>query len=267
MRLPCLYLALLLLAAGWTSSAAAAPEAAEKPAADPLDGKLLDDLSDDLLDDLNADLKTQPKKPATAGEEPPAGMDPLDEQYLEDNPLIKQLLDELQGELPGGEDIGQQEQDPFVKIGNKMRTAGELIDGRDSAKKTQQLQQQIVSDLDKLIKDIKRRARQQSSSSSQNQQASSGRKTPRQPGQKPAGSARGQTAKQPARDSEDRVGKTKGKVDVEALTRLMKDRWGELPPKIREEMLQLPAEQFLPKYELQLEKYFKRLAEQQGNER
>ena len=43
----------------------------------------------------------------------------------------------------------------------------------------------------------------------------------------------------------------------------MKDVWGQLPAREREQMLQSPPEQFLPKYELLLEKYYKRLADEQ----
>ncbi len=35
---------------------------------------------------------------------------------------------------------------------------------------------------------------------------------------------------------------------------------GALPERAREQMLQLPAEEFLPKYELEIEDYFRRLA-------
>jgi hypothetical protein len=38
--------------------------------------------------------------------------------------------------------------------------------------------------------------------------------------------------------------------------------WGDLPERERDEMLQLqPPEEFLPKYELLIEAYFRRLAE------
>ena len=42
---------------------------------------------------------------------------------------------------------------------------------------------------------------------------------------------------------------------------LMKDVWGQLPVHDREQMRQDAPEQFLPKYELLIEKYYKRLAE------
>jgi len=48
-----------------------------------------------------------------------------------------------------------------------------------------------------------------------------------------------------------------------AMHELMKDVWGQLPQHDREQMSQSAPEQFLPKYELLIEKYYKRLAEQQ----
>ena len=44
---------------------------------------------------------------------------------------------------------------------------------------------------------------------------------------------------------------------------MMKDVWGQLPERAREQMLQSPPEKFLPKYELLIEKYYQRLAEEQ----
>ena len=41
----------------------------------------------------------------------------------------------------------------------------------------------------------------------------------------------------------------------------MKDTWGHLPPRDREQMLQNTPDKFLPKYELLIEQYYKRLAE------
>jgi hypothetical protein len=42
--------------------------------------------------------------------------------------------------------------------------------------------------------------------------------------------------------------------------------WGDLPERQRREILQLqPPEEFLPQYEVQIEAYFRRLAEDPGN--
>ena len=43
----------------------------------------------------------------------------------------------------------------------------------------------------------------------------------------------------------------------------MKDAWGHLPQHAREQMLQNSPERFLPQYELLIEQYYKRLAEEQ----
>jgi hypothetical protein len=42
----------------------------------------------------------------------------------------------------------------------------------------------------------------------------------------------------------------------------MKQLWGELPEHAREQMLQLPDEEFPPKYESLIEDYFRRLSEE-----
>ncbi len=42
------------------------------------------------------------------------------------------------------------------------------------------------------------------------------------------------------------------------MTRL----WGQLPPRARQQILQPPVEEFPPKYETQIEDYFRRLAEE-----
>jgi chlorite dismutase len=42
----------------------------------------------------------------------------------------------------------------------------------------------------------------------------------------------------------------------------MERLWYLLPQHAREQMLQSPAEEFAPKYELQIEEYFRRLSEE-----
>jgi hypothetical protein len=44
---------------------------------------------------------------------------------------------------------------------------------------------------------------------------------------------------------------------------MLKDIWGELPPRLRQQMMQSSIEKFIPKYELLIEEYFKALAEKQ----
>jgi hypothetical protein len=48
---------------------------------------------------------------------------------------------------------------------------------------------------------------------------------------------------------------------------LLKKLWGHLPLRSREQMLQSFSPEFLPMYELELEKYYRRLAEEQDAKR
>jgi hypothetical protein len=74
---------------------------------------------------------------------------------------------------------------------------------------------------------------------------------------------KGRTA---ARDSNARLDQThtqpveKGDRDV-----LMKDLWGHLPARTREKMLQSFSDDFLPKYELEIEQYYRRLSEERDD--
>ena len=45
---------------------------------------------------------------------------------------------------------------------------------------------------------------------------------------------------------------------------MVKDLWGHLPERSREQMLQSFSDEFLPKYELEIEQYYRRLSEEQG---
>jgi hypothetical protein len=44
---------------------------------------------------------------------------------------------------------------------------------------------------------------------------------------------------------------------------LLKDVWGQLPERMRQQMMQSSVEEFLPKYELLIEDYFKALSNRQ----
>jgi hypothetical protein len=103
----------------------------------------------------------------------------------------------------------------------------------------------------------------QKSSQKDNKQQSSKRQTVKQSKPNSAGSP-GKDSNKPARDSTDRMGKAEeARPDPELVKGMMKDTWGHLPQRAREEMLQNSPERFLPQYELLIERYYKRLAEEQ----
>jgi hypothetical protein len=45
----------------------------------------------------------------------------------------------------------------------------------------------------------------------------------------------------------------------------MRQAWGNLPERLREQMMQSSVDGFLPKYERLIEEYFKRLAEDESS--
>jgi hypothetical protein len=235
------------------SLAAPAPEKpkANKPA-EALDKDLLKQLGDDpLADDLKpADLKPADAKPT----DKPGTAKPAAKPAADDS-LEKQLLDGLLE----GEDIGAPN-DPLARIGKQMRQAGGLIGQSKSGGQTQELQKRIVTDLDQLIREARKQQQQQQSSSSTKQQKS-GREQVKQA--KP-GMAQSKPSDEPARDSSEKLGKNDvRKPDMGQMNDLIKDIWGQLPERQREQMMQSSIDQFLPKYELLIEEYFKALVERQ----
>jgi len=156
---------------------------------------------------------------------------------------------------------------PLTRIGKKMQLAGEQVVSERLSQKTTGLQREIVDDLDKLIQELKKKKKQQQSSSSSSSKSRSQAKRDKvnQPKRAPQPKPRpGQRNEQkPSRDSEERLDKSEQvKVDMQELNELMKDAWGHLPEKDREQMRQAAVEGFLPKYEIMIEKYFRRLAEE-----
>ena len=174
--------------------------------------------------------------------------------------LDEELLREL------GQDVDLvNDHDPLDRIGNRMRSAEERINLGDLSEATHMLQEAIVHDLDDLIKQFQRRRRRSTRGSGKTEQPrrrSQVRTAPKNESKLPAGSP-----SRPARDASERQGRGGvDKVDMAEMTVLIKEEvWGHLPERTQQQMLQSFGEQFLPKYEIQIEKYFRRLAEGQND--
>lgn len=233
----------LPLAAAAQSPRKSAKTPASQPGADEQLSNSVDDL---LLGDLEIpaepqDASSQAAKPAVL---PADGAADLDPQLLE--------------QLGAGEDLGQPSEDLLGTIGRRMRLAESLMGRQVTSEETQRVQRQILQDLEQLIEETKK-------------QRSSGQAavpSPAKPGVKPSGKSRAGSGEntgvsQPAKESTDR---TEGMAsDDEQLTPhelLLKQIWGHLPPKIRDQMQAATIEQFLPKYERLIEAYYSRLAEE-----
>jgi hypothetical protein len=214
----------------------------------PVDDQLQESLEDGLLEGLD-DL------PAAGGQERSAGDG--NSKLPPDDPQDEQLLDQLDGE-----DVGEAPEDPLSNIARKMRLAQTRLAGEKISQDTQGLQQQIVTDLEALIKQLQKQKKQSSSSSSASSQRPSGQNV-QQPDKQPD-SGQEKPSNKPARESTQRLGQQDAQPpDPEAVQALVKRVWGHLPDRARQEMQNVSVEEFLPKYREVIEDYFRRLAEEE----
>lgn len=209
-----------------------------------LDDALLDDLENDLLQGLD-DFPIKDTVPSRdAGDGDNAGSD-------RDRELLRQL-----GE---GEDIGKPAEDPLTSIGRQMRRVEDLIMQRNTSESTQRMQQEIVDELAQIIEKL-----QKQTSQNQSSKPSGSPKPGNRPGDKKSnGDGAAKPGNKPARESTDRIGKSDADANrLEEMRRMLKEVWGHLPPRVREQMQSGSVERFLPKYEKLIEDYYKRLAEE-----
>jgi hypothetical protein len=152
--------------------------------------------------------------------------------------------------------------DPLVHISQEMRMVEEYLPQAARRGHAEQLQRRIVDDLARLIDQAEQQRSQKASSSKQQKSKSTQeRKQVQQP--KQAQGNAGKDSNKPAEDSSNRLGKAEAaRPDPELFKRMMKDTWGHLPARDREQMLQTTPDKFLPQYELLIEKYYQRLAEE-----
>ncbi len=103
----------------------------------------------------------------------------------------------------------------------------------------------------------------QGSKRSQPKQASSQPKSGKPSQGKPSQSQSSSAAQQ----STMRLGSADAaEVQGRSTEQLMKEAWGHLPERLREQMLQGSSGEFLPKYREEIERYYQRLAEEEARE-
>jgi hypothetical protein len=150
---------------------------------------------------------------------------------------------------------------PLVRAQYGMRTAQALLTKANEVDRAGRVQEEVVSELDALIAELSKQCRSCAACQKSGQKPGECRRSPAGAAQiKPGhGSA-------PARDSNDRLNRSDAQaVDAADVESLLKRLWGHLPERVREQMLQSYSDGFLPKYELEIEKYYRRLAEEQDN--
>lgn len=232
---------LVLLAAG-----AQQPTAQSGPSR-PLDERLLEGLGADPLDEVDHEL-FEPDSKASRQEQTPGSNGEAAE-------LDRRLLEELgRADDPAGKD-------PLLAIARQMRQVEQHIVKGDSGEKTQARQQQILAALDRLIQQARKSCCGSKPSASKCQGAAP-RRPLVQPKKKP-GAGKRTASQKPVADPNAKPGQARaGRPDMGQLRETLKQLWGELPERQREQMLELPVEEFLPEYELMIEQYFKRLTEE-----
>jgi hypothetical protein len=214
-----------------------------------LDKQLLDDLGGDPLDP--AVQKELFSPPVTSKQ--PGG--PLFPEAAEDP------LEELRREL--GAAAESEEVSPLLDIARRMRAVERLVAGTESGARTQDMQAGIVTTLEQLIAQAKKKCGQCKPSDKPPQKVSSSKPSDK-PGESKPKPKPGNPDAKPSRESKATPGRsTARRPDMGQMQSLVKKIWGELPETARQQMLEPLVEEFLPKYELLIEEYFRRLASEQ----
>ena len=200
----------------------------------------------------------------------------LADRQLELGRLLDRLLQEMDqagGELRQNDPSAAKtvaealEQARRLAISGRMRTDGQQIE-QNQIGQAAAGQKQIVRDLQEVLDMLAARQTGKSNTTAAGPSESGTSRTPSGPGQPKPGSADGQTpgdrsaasaSPRSAGDGKDR------KLNRDELRAAIRQLWGELPEHARAQMLQSPVEEFPPKYEVLIEEYFRRLAEEKGD--
>lgn len=237
-------------------------------------------------DDEESQSKITSKSKITKEEETEPKADPPKEPSLLDK-LTKELLKEV--DEGSGKPQPEQQEDKFERVAKGMRSASEKLDGKATGDETTKIQEQVIRDLDELIKQLQNPPPNSgggggggggSSSKSggggggRQQRASgrgaSGRGGKGQPqGGTPKQQAQGDGGEQGGRDRKDAEGSDE-RTDAERKAaekkarekKLEIDVWGHLPPHLRDQLLNTYGERMLPKYEQLVKQFYEALSEQ-----
>jgi hypothetical protein len=206
-------------------------------------------LDDELLKSLES---AAPLDESTKAKKGQASATPTAKENAKDDrasSLDNQLLDDL-----AGEDLGQpgELQNPLVRIERKMRTVEKrLTDGRLD-QQTGDLQRQILDELAQFTQQCK--AACKSGEGASKPKPGAGSKAGSTAGHAPATTLPGDSSTQlQKRDAQ--------AADRQTATDALKESWGHLPERFRDQLSAPPGDEVLPKYEAMLKKYFQRLAE------
>ena len=188
------------------------------------------------LEDLGADLL----EPASMQKFPPL-----------DEPLLEQLGLEILGD-----DLGiprSANHAPLAQVVAHMQEAGELLKRLQDSTRASSVQGQALKELDVMISELAEKKSRCSGASCDKPSSTKSGKNPSKsskPGKTAAAAASGETS-----HSEEIP------ATLRAVGDLVKGIWGHLPERQREQILQPLSGEFLPQYSVEIEAYFRDLAE------
>lgn len=221
---------------------AATSQPADTHGTESLGGKLLDDLSPTTPD--NNPANEQPATEQLAPRRVPSGWPRAPEQP----PSAAQV--------------------PLFQVRQGMQHAQLLLNQpvaparAGTVQLARTVQQEVVIKLDKLIAELSKQCNCQGGQCKPGDKPPSpNQRSQSKPGKSGSAAGRGRSA---ARDSTDRLDRASAHpVDKGDVNELVKALWGHLPERSREQMMQSFSDDFLPKYELEIEQYYRRLSEEQ----
>lgn len=210
---------------------------------------------------------------------PTPGRDASPEIAPLDN-LMDRLLEEPQPEEPEHQPQPQPrqqqqsvEENPLENAVEGMREAQQRLGREETGAETQEVQQKVVDDLQKLIdlaqqrqsRTSQRQAQQRQQQPNMPQQGQpENRGVPDQP-QQPRQDQPGQQNRQRPEDSEENNRSDQLRpAELLQRQRFVEEIWGHLPPVVRERMRNVISEKYLPNYEDQIRRYFKSLADEEA---
>lgn len=157
-------------------------------------------------------------------------------------------------------------------IVTRMREARELLADKNAGKPTREAQQDAIDELNRFIKAAQQQKQQQQRQQQQSQQQQG--QQPQKNQQQQDGQPQGQQNQQSQGNRRSQTGSQqeatetveKGTTVAAELLRqrqsMVREVWGHLPPRLRNRVLNLNDEKFLPKYEDLIRRYFRAVAEE-----
>lgn len=222
------------------------------------DSQPLEDLGDRLLDDAALRDLLDNAKPTRPGDKTPTAP-----RLLPEVDELRRMLEPESRKGREGEDIGQAGESPLERISSDMAHASQLIESQATTGETRAVQEEIVTQLDSLIEQLSKQCQKCSGGSCNKpgqQQTQSNTPKPGKGG-KPQPNAASQAAPQSRATAAGGGGEAQpGEV---ADRDVVKQLWGQLPERLRQQLLQSTTDEFLPKYRAELQQYFRRLSEEQ----